>query len=77
MKAEGVTLFQAFTNNEHTDGIRAIQAALQEGLQFNRSIKRNTYNLQDKMKNVLPFLKNNGFKNTDISQVFMTKQFMD
>ncbi|WP_427136964.1 GNAT family N-acetyltransferase [Psychrobacillus psychrodurans] len=76
-EAEGVTLFQASTNNEHPDGIRALQAALQEGLHFNRSIKRNTYNLEDKMQNVLPFLKNNGFKNTDISQVFMTKHFME
>ena len=76
-ESDGVTLFQAFTNNEHKDGIRALQAALQEGLHFNRPIKRTTYNLEDKMKNVLPFLKSNGFKNTDISQVFMTKQLMD
>lgn len=76
-EAEGVTLFQAFINNEHTDGIHALQAALQEGLHFNRSIKRTTYNLEDKMKNVLSFLKNNGFKNTDISQVFMTKQLIE
>lgn len=76
-EAEAVTLFQAFTNNEHSDGTRALQAALQEGLQFNHSIKRTTYNLQDKMKNVLPYLINSGFKNTDISQVFMTKQLID
>ncbi|TQR17349.1 GNAT family N-acetyltransferase [Psychrobacillus vulpis] len=75
--AEGVTLFQAFTNNEHTDGMRALQAVLQEGLHFNHSIKRTTYNFEDKMKNVIPFLKSNGFKNTDISQVFMTKQLME
>ncbi|MEK3977846.1 hypothetical protein MKY37_02000 [Psychrobacillus sp. FSL K6-2836] len=76
-ESEGVTLFQAFTNNEHKNGIRALQAALQEGLHFNLSIKRTTYNLEDKMKNVLPLLKNNGFKSTDISQVFMTKQLID
>lgn len=76
-ESDGATLFQAFTNNEHKDGIRGLQAALQEGLHFNRPIKRTTYNLEDKMKIVLPFLKNNGFKNTDISQVFMTKQLMD
>ena len=76
-EAEGVTLFQAFTKGEHTYGFRALQAALQEGLHFNRSIKRSTYNLEDKINNVLPFLKNNGFKNTDISQVFMIKKLMD
>lgn len=71
LEAEGVTLFQAITNSDNEEGDRALHAVLQEGLYFQRSLKRTTYNLVDNEQKTLSFLQSKGFKNTDISQVFM------
>ncbi|WP_391116719.1 GNAT family N-acetyltransferase [Psychrobacillus sp. L3] len=71
LEAEGVTLFQAIINSENEEGERALHAVLQEGLYFQRPLKRTTYNLVDTNHKILSFLQNKGFKNTDISQVFM------
>ncbi|MFJ5770240.1 GNAT family N-acetyltransferase [Psychrobacillus sp. NPDC093180] len=71
---EGVTLFQAAIATEKEEGERALQAVLQEGLYFQHSLKRTTYNLYDHTKKTLPFLQSKGFRNTDISQVFMVKE---
>lgn len=71
---EGVTLFQATINTENEEGERALQAVLQEGLHFQDSLKRTTYNLFDHSNKTLPFLLGKGFTKTDISQVFMVKQ---
>lgn len=73
-EAEGVTLFQSTINTEKEEGERALQAVLQEGLYFQHPLKRTTYNLMDHSKKTLPFLQSKGFKNTDISQVFMVKE---
>lgn len=72
-EAEGVTLFQASRKNETKEAERALYAVLQEGLLFKSSLKRTTYNLIDHSKKTIPFLQSKGFRNTDISQVFMVK----
>ncbi|MFJ7971628.1 GNAT family N-acetyltransferase [Psychrobacillus sp. NPDC096389] len=73
-EAEAVTLFQATIKKENEEGERALQAVLQEGLLFQSSLKRTTYNLMDHSKKVIPLLQDKGFKNTEISQVFMVKE---
>lgn len=74
LEAEGVTLFQTVIHKENEEGERALHAALQEGLCFKHSLKRTTYNLVDYKQKTLSFLQNKGFKNTDISQVFMVNK---
>ncbi|MFF2755498.1 GNAT family N-acetyltransferase [Psychrobacillus sp. NPDC058041] len=74
LEAEGVTLFQAITYSENEECDRALHAVLQDGLHFQRSLKRTTYNLVDNEQKTLSFLQSKGFKNTDISQVFMINQ---
>ncbi|MEI4770547.1 GNAT family N-acetyltransferase [Psychrobacillus sp. FJAT-51614] len=73
---EGVTLFQTVLKKENVEGERALQLVLQEGLDFKQPIKRTTYNLLDLNQRTLSFLQNNGFKSTEISQVFMVKILM-
>ncbi|QFF99852.1 GNAT family N-acetyltransferase [Psychrobacillus glaciei] len=73
-EADGVTLFQAITNSENEEGERALHAVLQDGLYFKHSLKRTTYNLVDTNYKILSFLQSQGFKNTDISQVFMVNK---
>lgn len=73
-ETEGVTLYQAIVKKENEEGERALQAVLQEGLLFQYSLKRTTYNLMDHCKKVIPLLQNKGFQNTEISQVFMVKE---
>ena len=74
LRAEAVTLFQATIKKENEEGERALQAVLQEGLLFQSSLKRTTYNLMDHSKKVIPLLQDKGFQNTEISQVFMVKE---
>ncbi|TQR09309.1 GNAT family N-acetyltransferase [Psychrobacillus soli] len=73
-EAEGVSLFQVTVKKENEEGDRALHAVLQEGLLFQHSLKRTTYNLMDHSQKTLPFLQRNGFRNTDIAQVFMVKE---
>ncbi|SES17118.1 N-acetyltransferase [Psychrobacillus sp. OK032] len=74
LEAEGVTLFQAIVNKDNEEGERALQAVLQEGLLFQHSLKRTTYNFMNHNKKAIPFLESKGFRSTDISQVFMVKE---
>jgi len=75
-EVEGVTLFQAVLNKEDEEGERALHAVLQEGLYFQHSLKRTTYNLVDYKQKTLSFLQNQGFKKMELSQVFMVKKFL-
>ncbi|WP_144512399.1 N-acetyltransferase [Bacillus sp. FJAT-22090] len=75
-EAEGVTLFQAIVNKDSEEGERALYAVLQEGLLFQKSLKRTTYNLMDHSQKTLSFLQSKGFRNTDISQVFMVNKLL-
>lgn len=73
---EGVTLFQTVMKKESEEGERALHLVLQEGLDFKQPLKRTTYNLMDMNHKTISFLQKNGFKNTEISQVFMVKNII-
>jgi len=72
-ETEGITLFQTFAE-ESEEGMSALKALLEEALEFNQPIKRTTYNFQTGDGRAVEYLKQIGFKETNISQVFMVKE---
>ncbi|MFC4411404.1 GNAT family N-acetyltransferase [Chungangia koreensis] len=70
---EGITLFQAVAE-ETDEGLSALKALLAEAMEFTKPVKRTTYNFQIGDGRAVDFLKSVGFKETNISQVFMVKE---
>lgn len=72
-EVEGITLFQTFAE-ESEEGLLALKTLLSEAMEFSKLIKRVTYNFQIGDGRAVDFLKSVGFKETEISQVFMVKE---
>ncbi|WHT49691.1 hypothetical protein QNH10_09475 [Sporosarcina thermotolerans] len=70
-EAEGITLFQVKENGNED----AFNKLLAHALEYDQPITRTTYNFLKGDGRVVSFLVSNGFENTPVSQVFMTKTF--
>lgn len=70
---EGITLFQTHAE-ESEEGMSALRGLLSNVLEFDKPIKRTTYNFRTGDGRAVDYLKRIGFKETDISQVFMVKE---
>ncbi|MDW0117527.1 GNAT family N-acetyltransferase [Sporosarcina thermotolerans] len=70
-EAEGITLFQVKENGNED----AFNKLLAHALEYDQPITRTTYNFLKGDGRVVSSLVSNGFENTPVSQVFMTKTF--